>query len=255
MKTVTAKVEARRLHPKRIDSSRHLETGVCPSTTAFNKLKSIAPELTHGQIVTLFHHFYYTNLGNYTNNWFGTPLQKCPFDLWAFQEIIYETRPDVIIETGTALGGSARFLAGICRLLGKGRVISIDVVKHKERAEPEENLTFVVGSSIDRRTFAKVQRRLHRYEQVMVILDSYHRKDHVLKELALYAPLVTPNCYLVVEDTNIDNRPLEADPNFPGPGQALDEWLPSHPEFQVDYLSEKNYITFNPGGFLRRIYR
>jgi cephalosporin hydroxylase len=133
-------------------------------------------------------------------------------------------------------------------LIQQGRVISIDIV---ERERPEhERLTFITGSSTDPDVVAQVERAAREASPVMVILDSDHSRDHVLAELRAYAPLVTPGSYLVVEDTNI-GRPVEPELT-PGPHEALEAFLLESADFVRDPAREKFFLTFNPGGFLRR---
>jgi cephalosporin hydroxylase len=186
--------------------------------------------------------------------WRGVPVAKSPLDLWVYQEIIHECRPDVIIETGTWQGGSARFMADMLDLINPNfsQVFTIDI--EQPPPIPSHLVTQIIGDSGDLNTLMKSCsfKEKMAYADVMVVLDSSHTKDHVLKELALYAPLVTPGQYLIVEDTCVNGHPVCAG-HGPGPWEALEEWLPSHPEFQPDLSREKFLMTFNPGGFLRRV--
>lgn len=200
--------------------------------------------------VERFHRLYYGHAGRTWRNtrWLGVLLQKCPFDLWVYQELLTEIRPELVVETGSFAGGSALYLASCMDLLGKGRVISVDIA---ERERPEhERATFITGSSTDPSVVDRIRRAAEEASPVMVILDSDHSRDHVLAELRAYAPLVTPGSYLVVEDTNI-GRPVEPE-LAPGPHEALEEFLRESPEFVRDLSREKFFLTFNPGGFLRR---
>jgi cephalosporin hydroxylase len=183
--------------------------------------------------------------------WLGYAALKCPFDLWIYQEILHEIRPDVILETGTARGGSAMFLASTLDLLRSGEVVSIDIVRRPEWPI-HPRITYLTGSSTSPAIVNEVGRRVASASRVMVILDSDHRKDHVLDELRLYSPLVTTGSYLVVEDTNINGRPVF--PGFgPGPGEAVDEFLKGNDAFVQDRGRERFFVTFNPGGYLRRV--
>jgi len=182
--------------------------------------------------------------------WLGVEALKCPFDLWIYQEILHELKPDWILETGTAQGGSALYLASVLDLLGTGQIVSVDIVKNDARpAHPR--LTYLTGSSTSPEILDDLRRRIAGASRVMVILDSDHKKDHVLEELRLYSPLVTKDSYLIVEDTNINGRPVFS--GFgPGPGEAVDEFLKTHLEFERDATRERFFLTFNPGGYLRR---
>lgn len=181
-------------------------------------------------------------------SWFGIPIAKCPFDLFVYQELLVETKPDVIVETGSWYGGSALYLAHLCDLLRHGHIVSIDVASVPRTYHPR--ILYVTASSIDEETLDWV--RAHtRGKRVMVILDSDHSKRHVLAELKAYAPLVAGGCYLIVEDSNVNGHPVE-EKHGPGPWEALEEWLPDHDEFTVDREREKFMVSFNPGGYLRR---
>lgn len=182
--------------------------------------------------------------------WLGAPAQKCPLDLWVYQEILAEVRPDVIIETGTADGGSALYLASICDLLSKGKVVTIDIAKNVSLPE-HPRVTYLVGSSTSTAILDEVRALLRGASTVMVILDSDHRKHHVLQELHEYSEWVSPGSYLVVEDTNMNGHPV-ARGYGPGPKEAVAEFLKSNIAFEVDHEREKYYLTFNPGGYLRR---
>jgi cephalosporin hydroxylase len=136
-------------------------------------------------------------------------------------------------------------------LLGHGRVLTIDVLDREGRPQ-HDRVTYLTGSSTDPEIVERVQREAEGASPVMVILDSDHARDHVLAELRAYAPLVTPGSYLVVEDTNINGRPIGRELG-PGPHEAVDTFLSEAPGFARDVSREKFFLTFNPGGFLRRL--
>lgn len=199
-----------------------------------------------------FHRLYYGHSGRTWRNtyWLGVPLQKCPLDLWMYQELLTEIRPELVVETGTFAGGSALYLGSCMDLVGRGRVITIDVVERDHRPE-HARVSYLAGSSTDPDIVERVRQASASSAPVMVILDSDHSYDHVLAELRLYAPLVTPGSYLVVEDTNI-GRPVEP-ALVPGPYEAVEEFLRGAPGFVRDPEREKFFLTFNPGGYLRRL--
>jgi cephalosporin hydroxylase len=204
-------------------------------------------------VVSRFHRYYYGAPDQTWRNtyWLGTPVQKCPLDLWIYQEIIHETRPDLIIETGSLAGGSALFLAGMLDLIGQGEVLSIDVVEDPARpAHPR--VTYLTGSSTAPSVVARVTERARAKRSVMVVLDSDHRQTHVLAELRVYAPLVTTGNYVIVEDTNVNGHPV-LPRSGPGPKEAVDRFLAETTGFVVDRGREKLLLTFNPGGYLRRV--
>ena len=205
-------------------------------------------------VIAAFHQLYY-NSGQWASNtrWMGVPAQKCPLDLWIYQEIIQEIKPDLIIETGTCYGGSALFLSQMCDLVGNGKVITIDVKPLDVETRPNhERLCYRTGSSIDPDVVRSVGASAALARTVMVILDSDHSRDYVVEEMQCYAPFVTRGSYLVVEDTDVNGHPICPD-HGPGPAEAVAAFLASHPEFEVDTSREKFMLTQNPGGYLRRI--
>lgn len=185
--------------------------------------------------------------------WMGSTLYKYPTDLWIYQEIMYETRPTLIVETGTARGGSALFMAQVGEHLGGIRVVSVDVnnTLHAARLPRHARVTYLTGSSVEPSVVEAVRSHVRADDRVMVILDSDHAEPHVRAELAAYAPLVTPGCYLIVEDTAVNGHPVLPD-HGPGPMEALAAFLPAHPEFEVDRGREKFLLTQNPSGYLRK---
>lgn len=207
-------------------------------------------------IVDQFHQLF-SDAGNFNKawsaiTWLGVPIKKCPFDLWVYQEIITDVRPDFIIECGTAYGGSALFLASLCDLLHTGQVVTIDIEDvHGERTHPR--IHYLLGSSTSEEIITRVQSLTAHATRVLVILDSDHHADHVLRELRLYSPLVTVDSYIIVEDTNMNGHPVS--PNFgPGPMEAVTEFLKTETRFVIDrQREEKLLLTFNPKGYLKRI--
>lgn len=206
-------------------------------------------------IVEQFHKLYYNSkeYGRSIVNtyWRGIKTLKCPLDLWIYQELIHELCPDLIIETGTAEGGSAYYLASIMDLEGKGEVLTIDI-EHREGRPQHPRINYLLGSSTSEDIFAKARDKARGKGTVLVILDSDHRKPHVLQELRLYHALVTKGSYLIVEDTNVNGHPVDAD-HGPGPMEALDEFLTENHQFKIDNKREKFYLTFNPRGYLKKI--
>ena len=146
-------------------------------------------------------------------------------------------------------GGSALFLASVCDLIDHGRVVSVDI---ETRNTPDHRrITFLKGrSSTDPQLLDEIRAAVDG-ETVMVILDSDHSERHVSDELGAYAPLVTPGCHLVVEDTNVNGHPVLPD-HGPGPMEAIDRWAPLHPEFERTTLDERFLVSLNPRGFFRR---
>lgn len=184
-------------------------------------------------------------------HWLGTPLLKCPLDLWVYQELIAAHRPDLIVETGTNRGGSALYMAALCDLVGKGEIVTIDIAALEPEPLAHERITYITASSTATATLDAVRRRAAGLEMVWVILDSDHSAGHVRAELELYADVVTPSGYLIVEDTNVNGHPA-APEHGPGPTEAVRDWLASDPPFDPDPSCERFLVTLNPGGFFRR---
>lgn len=183
-------------------------------------------------------------------SWFGHRTLKCPMDLWTYQEILVETKPDLVVECGTRFGGSAYYVASILDLLGHGRVLTIDIDTAPSRPS-HPRIEYVAGSTVDPAVLERV-RAAARGQRTMVILDSDHAEEHVFAELQAYRDVVSVGCYLIVEDTNVNGHP--ARPDFgPGPMEALDRFLATTDDYVVDADRERFMMTLNPRGFLRRV--
>jgi len=203
-------------------------------------------------VAQAFHYLYYVNARTtwWDTWWLGHRTLKTPLDLWVYQEIIHELRPDLIIETGTARGGSALYLASICDLIGTGRVLTIDLKDWLGRPV-HDRIQYLLGSSTDTRTIEAVSEQADKAKTTLVILDSGHAADHVVEELELYAPFVSPGSYVIVEDTNLNGHPIKRSYG-PGPMEAVNSYLKEHAEFSLDRSREKFLFTFNPRGYLKR---
>lgn len=182
--------------------------------------------------------------------WRGVSLLKPPTDMWTYQELICEIKPDLIIETGTYRGGSALFMRDILNMVHPlGRVISIDI-DHEHISEKAKvpGIEFYKGSSVADETLIHVKSLIAAYkcERVMVILDSDHSESHVSKELDLYAPLVTVGSIIIVEDTSPQN-------NDPGPLAAVNSWSLRQRGFKKNVMAEKFMLTFCRDGFWERM--
>ena len=153
-------------------------------------------------------HYMYDHWDNVASDtrWLGAPAMKTPFDLWVYQEIIFDTKPDVLVETGTNRAGSAFYYATLFETLGRGRVYTMDIEDMRKVQHPRIN--FKLGSSTAPETLDWIRSGIKPGERVMVTLDSLHTKEHVLAELDLYAPLVSKGSYLVVEDTQLNGHPI-----------------------------------------------
>ncbi len=200
-----------------------------------------------------FHKMYYGsshtwNSGN--TKYMGISTFQNPLDMWIFQEIIYDTRPTVIIECGSYMGGTSLFLAHILENCGiNGRVFSIDV---NDRSQAKHSrITKLIGMSTSAMIFKTVIDSIFDDDKVMVILDSDHSAENVLKEMQIYSSVVTKGCYMVVMDSNIGN-PIKMPELEPGPMRAIESFLKLDDRFEIDVEKEKFYFTFCPNGWLRR---
>lgn len=206
----------------------------------------------------------------YSFSWLGRPIIQLPEDMFRVQEVIYSVRPDVIVETGIAHGGSLIFYAGLCQAMDHGRVvgIDIDIRQHNRQAIEAHELfprvTLFEGSSIDPRVVEEVKDSIDASESVLVLLDANHSKQHVLSELAAYAPLVSMGSYIVVADgimQDLVGAPRsEPDWGTANPRVAAEEFVQENPEFVIEHPafafnegSVKEPVTYWPGGYLKRI--
>lgn len=212
------------------------------------------------QTLTELDKFDYT----YQSTWMGLPIIQSPSDIVVQQEIIWGCRPTVIIETGVARGGSVVFLASMLSLVNGRKVIGVDIdIRAHNRARIEAHpmakmIELIEGSSTAPDTIGAVKRELREDDRVMVVLDSNHTHTHVLEELRLFAPLVTPGQFLVVADTVVEYLPVQDHRPRPwGPGNnpmtAMREFQLYHPEFITDRsINDKLALSCNPEGYLRR---
>jgi len=198
---------------------------------------------------------------SYNFSWLGIPIIQYPQDVMALQELMWTDRPDLVIETGVAHGGSAVFFASMLELLGSGTVVAIDIdIRPHNRAAIEahplaKRIVLIEGSSTDGAIVAAVAERARGARRVLVVLDSNHTHDHVARELELYSPLVRRGGHLAVLDTIVERLPGPPDrPWGPGnsPGSAVAAFLATNDRFVVDAeVSDKLLITVAPGGYLR----
>jgi cephalosporin hydroxylase len=201
-------------------------------------------------VISRAHNVFYASDWKPRTRWLGAQALKNPLDLWVYQEIVYETKPELIVETGTYRGGSALYLASICDLLGAGEVVSIDVEPMRDDYPVHPRITYLAGrSSTDPEVVAEIRSRAEG-RRTLVVLDSDHSQAHVEAELAAYAPLVQVGGYVIVEDSNIGRIRKDL---LPGPLQAIESFLTRTDEFVIDREREKFLITFNPSGYLRRV--
>ncbi len=217
-----------------------------------------------------------SDVWNGKTTYFSIPVFQNPFDLWILQEIIIKTKPNILIETGTAYGGSALYFGTLYENLSRcskvdGKVITIDIQKKTKKQRPQHpRISYLEGSSISGEILNKVKESINETDRIMVILDSNHSKEYVEKELEAYKGFVSKDCYLVVCDTNLSSHAMPAmlrsKLNLLPPAvlkslkdideypmSAVLDFLDTNSNFEVDKECEKFGLTFNPNGFLRRI--
>lgn len=203
---------------------------------------------------------------SYHFKWMGRPVIQMPQDIVAMQEILWEMKPDVIIETGIAHGGSIILYASLMQMMGlPGKVIGVDIdIREHNRKEIDahpmrEHMELIEGSSIDEVTLEKVADLAEGATNPLVILDSNHTHDHVLSELQMYSPFVKKGGYLVVYDTVVDHMPEDFYPDRPwkvgdSPMSALKAFMQENDRFEIDQeICAKLLLTAAPDGYLKCI--
>lgn len=215
----------------------------------------------------------YTNWANkysYSFTWLGRPIIQLPDDLMRIQEIVFNIKPTLIIEIGIAHGGSLIFYASLLKLFNKGRVIGVDIAIRKHNRNAIENhplsplINLIEGDSISAYVIEQVEKYVKKDDIVLVVLDSCHTKDHVLKELIIYSKLVTVNSYIIVADgimQSLVGAPRTHDDwYYNNPQQAVIEFTKNNKSFVIEQWkpifkeSDINSIpSYYPNGFLRRI--
>lgn len=193
-----------------------------------------------------------------TLRWMGVGIIKCPLDLMVYQEILWQTEPELVIETGAFVGGSALYLAHVFDAMHgmnghEGQVLSIDIADQGGELPEHDRIEFLIGKSSTDSEVVEYARRNAEGRRTMVILDSEHSAPHVLEEIKNYAPLVSRGCYLIVEDTNPDGYYLGGGYPDGGPREAVKQWQPNNNGFRVDPDCERLGLTQNPGGYLCRV--
>jgi cephalosporin hydroxylase len=184
-----------------------------------------------------------------TSYW-GVPARKSPLDSWVYQEIIFEMKPDVIVEIGTMFGGSTLALAHMLDTLGHGKIIGLDITHEKvpNSVRQHPRITLIEGDACE--NFQQVKRLLSPDDNILVIEDSSHTYENTLNVLRTYSALTSPGNYFIVEDS-ICHHGLTVGPN-PGPYEAIETFIDENPDFEIDRSKESFLITWNPKGYLRR---
>lgn len=206
----------------------------------------------------MMYHYYYLHQGyrygarRHQQRWLGHDIIKTPQDCWIYQEIIFDTKPDVIIELGVMFGGATHFFASILDLIGGGEVIGIDISLAKAKPPENKRISYLEGGSTTPEILEQVQRKVAG-KRVLVIADSDHEKTHVLGEIRAYAPFVNVGGYFVVEDSLNDVMGYHPVPNE-GPKAAAEVFLGETDNFVMDRRWGERYImSLNPNGYLLRV--
>jgi cephalosporin hydroxylase len=206
----------------------------------------------------MMYHYYYLHQGyrygapKLQQRWLGHDLIKTPQDCWVYQEIIWETKPDVIIELGIMFGGATHFFASILDLVGHGEVLGIDISLAKAKPPENKRITYIEGSSTSDAVLEQVRKKCQG-KRTLVIADSDHEKLHVLGEIRAYAPFVHVGGYFVVEDSLNDVMGYHPVPNE-GPKAAADVYLTETDDFVLDRRWGERYVmSLNPNGYLLRV--
>jgi cephalosporin hydroxylase len=209
-----------------------------------------------------FHKLFYMSGAWGTIKWCGSGLLKNPFDIVIYQEIIFDIKPDLIIEFGTGMGGSALFMAQILDHVGKGKVISVDIESEEDiLKDPDlsnftrpkhKRIQYLRGESCSPKIEKRIKTEAKAAKTVMLILDSDHSMTNVLAEMRIYHSLVTKGSYMIVDDTNLNGYPVVPDYG-PGPMEAVKAFFDENDLFMVDKTKERFLMTQNPNGYLLRV--
>ncbi|MBI3951594.1 MAG: class I SAM-dependent methyltransferase [Acidobacteria bacterium] len=222
---------------------------------AYGSLRSMRRDYRQRFDMTLREWYLYHQRSVHFNkcHWMGVPALKNPLDAWIYQEILYEVKPEVIVEIGSLYGGSTLYFAHLLDLIGKGVVISVDIKRNSFRAN-HKRIVLVTGDSSSPEVVNEVSEYC-RGKTVLVIHDGGHTKGQVLKDLRAYSPLVSVNSYFIVEDGIVDlfNAGDGLGTNYDGPVSATEQFLKENPHFVVDLECERYILTYNPRGYLKRI--
>jgi cephalosporin hydroxylase len=209
-------------------------------------------------LVAEYHKYYYLS-GAWTKaSWLGVTALQAPGDMVVLAQIIYDTQPELVVETGTHHGGTTLFIAGVLDQVGRGQVLSVDLdhTKVDERVRAHPRVLLHQGDSTTPETAAEVH-KLADGRRTMLYLDADHSRRAVLAELTHYADLVPDGCYAIVADSNLNGHPIPQSARWmfagEGPYEAIQDFLAQRKDFEVDRSREYQLLTFNPNGFLKRV--
>jgi cephalosporin hydroxylase len=219
-------------------------------------MKSIIKKFLSPIVIKFFHYIWWQSKNTWPRNKFlGYEILQCPFDLQIYQELIFSSKPEFILQTGICGGGSIVYFSSILDLMGASndvKVIGVDIELSKEAKDIKNGRVILFnGSSTSDEVVSKIK-DYTQGKKGIIILDSDHSETHVLNELSIYKDFVQKGCYLVVEDTNLNGNPVH--PNFgPGPYEAVKKFLLENKDFRQDnQLWKRNLFSFHQYGWLVR---
>lgn len=205
--------------------------------------------MSDAELIDAFHKKWYDSEGTWrTLTYKGIPILQNPFDVWMIEEVIWERKPDVILEVGTYKGGLLNRIADSCDFR---RMIVIDPVDQIEKI-PSSPVHFIQGRSVDEKVVASVKKLVWPNLSCMAILDGDHRPDNVAEELRIYSQIVTPGQYLIVCDGNLGGNPVST-ADDPGPAEPIRKFLAANSNYRADKSRERLMMTFFPNGWLERL--
>lgn len=235
----------------------------------YEELSTILPGggeicIKRADIVNFFHIQFWAHLTTLKNNpplYNGVPIHKNPGDLCNYQQIIFAQQPEFIIECGAFQGGATLYFANLLDLIGKGRVVSIDICEREgvwhEKVRNHPRVTCLAGSSTDPAVVDQVREIVGAGRNNFVILDSLHTKAHVLAEMEAYSGLLGPGNYLIVEDSNLNGHPILTEwydlSQGGGPFEAIETFMQGRDDFAIDRAMEQRFLfSFAPSGYLQK---
>ena len=258
--------EARAAHKENVRTERHERKFVCDESAQNRSWREFFfrnPLVLNKEYNKRWNQSLPQYIWNYFHNksflksitWMGIPVRKSIFDLWVYQEILFENKPDLIIEIGSLYGGSTLYLAQLLEMIGNGNVISIDL-NHENFQAQHHRIETIEGDCSEESVIKQIKSKIQN-KTVMVVHDGDHSEESVIRDLSLYAPFVTKGQYLIVEDGIYDlfnPKKVSIKPNQRGPLKAIRKFIAGHSnEFIVDKEREKFNLTTNPWGYLRKV--
>jgi len=228
-----------------------------------NSSLGLSVNIDQAEIVNVFHSIFYARESNHPGPpklYNGVPIHKNPGDMFNYQQILFTQKPDFIIECGAFQGGSTMFFADTLDLIGKGKIVSVDICERDEKWYPQVEshgrTILIPGSSVATDIVDKVKEIVSKGKSFFIILDSLHTKAHVLAEMENYGPLLAQGNYMIVEDSNLNGHPLPPEWHTQtmqegGPFEAVQEYMTRYNDFEIDREMEQRFLfSYAPSGYL-----